>query len=259
MKLAVCGCSWSSRDKKHPNLEFGQFVADYFDAEYYNLAIPACTNFGIRLQIDHAIDVLNADFVIVNATTPTRIDFKINNSDRYTHENGWNNIDKTLLTDSIGSVFQDDLDTSFEDNHIAERLSKVMNAETHALFKQYFLHFYDPDIERHKQYYILQNGLDKLLKSNTQFIFSPNTFEWAEGMSMSNSLLEYNLEPFKWQIPQENLLEKGIAEYLHVCDEVYGNWENSPGIQYSHHLPIESHMKFSIDSINHIKLNKLDK
>ena len=78
-------------------------------------------------------------------------------------------------------------------------------------------------------------------------------------MSMSNSLLEYNLEPFKWQIPQENLLEKGIAEYLHVCDEVYGNWENSPGPNYSHHLPIESHMQYSIDSIKHIKQNNLDK
>ena len=79
MKLAVCGCSWSSRDANHPNHEFGQFIADYFDAEYHNLAVPACTNFGIRLQLDHAIDVLNADFVIINATTPTRIDFKINN------------------------------------------------------------------------------------------------------------------------------------------------------------------------------------
>ena len=259
MKLAVCGCSWSSRDPNLPNHEFGQFIADYFDAEYYNLASPACTNFGIRLQIDHAVDVLNADFVIINATTPTRIDFKINNSERYTHENGYDNIDKTLLMDSIGSVFQDDLETSFEDNHIKERLSKVMDKDTHALLKHYFMFFYDPDIERHKQYYILQNGLDKLIKNNIKFIFSPNTFEWAEGMSMSNSLLEYNLEPFKWQIPDENLLEKGIAEYLNVCDDVYGNWEDSPGPKYSNHLPIESHMSFAVDSITQIKQNNLDK
>ena len=76
---------------------------------------------------------------------------------------------------------------------------------------------------------------------------------------MSNSLLEYNTEPFKWQIPKENLLEKGIAEYLNVCDDVYGNWENSPGVNYSHHLPKESQMAFTIDSINHIKQNNLDK
>ena len=259
MKLAVCGCSWSSRDAIHPNHEFGQFIADYFDAEYHNLAVPACTNFGIRLQIDHAIDILNANFVIINATTPTRIDFKINNKERYAHENGWHNVDYTLLMDSIGSVFQDDLDTSFDENHIKERLSKVMNKDTHSLLKHYFMHFYDPDIERHKQYFILQNGLDKLLKNNIKFIFSPNTFEWAEGMTMSNSLLEYNTEPFKWQIPQENLLEKGIAEYLNVCDDIYGSWENSPGPNYSHHLPIESHMAYSIDSINHIKQNILDK
>ena len=70
-----------------------------------------------------------------------------------------------------------------------------MNKDTHALLKQYFLHFYDPDIERYKQYFILQNGLDKLLKNNINFIFSPNTFEWAEGMSIDKLLLEYNTEP----------------------------------------------------------------
>ena len=70
--------------------------------------LSACTNFGIRLQIDPT-DNLNADFVIINATT-SRIDFKINNSERYTHENGWDNNDKTLLTDSLVCV-QDDLDT----------------------------------------------------------------------------------------------------------------------------------------------------
>ena len=78
---------------------------------------------------------------------------------------------------------QDDLDT-FDENHIQKRLSKVMNKDTHALLKQYFLHFYDL-ILKDKQYFILQNGLDKLLKNNINFIFSPNTFEWAEGMSMS--------------------------------------------------------------------------
>lgn len=259
MRLAVCGCSWSSRDPRIPKHEFGQFIADYYDAIYNNLALPAATNFGIRLQIDYAIDVLKADFVIVNATTPTRIDFKINNSDRYIHQNGFKNINKTLLMDSIGSVFQDDLDTSFDDNHIQERLSKVMNKDTHAILKQYFLHFFDPDIERHKQFYILQGGLNRLIENKIEFVFSPNTFEWAEGMSMSNSLLEYNLEPFKWQIPDKNLLETGIAEYLNVCDDVYGNWEDSPGPNYIHHLPIESHMSFALDSINHIKRNNLDK
>ena len=39
-----------------------------------------------------------------------RIDLKINNDKRYTHENGWDNLDKTLLMDSLGSV-QDDLGT----------------------------------------------------------------------------------------------------------------------------------------------------
>ena len=283
MKLAVCGCSWSSRDKIHPNLEFGQFIADYFDADYTNLGREACTNFGIRLQIDYAIDVLKADFVIINATTPTRVDLKLPSNEyqviddksipvgefeRYDHQLGWDNMDKTFLSESIGSIFDDDLEKTLTQNNrflsngvhaLGQPLSKVFDDRTHNIFKQYFLNFYDPDIERHKQYYILQNGLDRLLKTNTQFVFSPNTFEWAEGMSMSNSLLEYNLEPFKWDIPDCNLLKDGIAETLHVCDEVYGNWEDSPGTEMSNHLPIESHIKFSKQVIKHIKANNLDK
>jgi|TARA_B110000858_G_scaffold197569_1_gene259706 hypothetical protein len=274
LKLAVCGCSWSSRDKIHPNIEFGQFIADYFDAEYHNLAIEGMSNFGIRLQIDYAIDVLKADFVIINATTATRVDLKLPSDEyqivdaiakpigefqRYDHRQGWDNIDKTFIADSLGSIFDEDLDKSFNNNHRVTHLSKVFNEKNHTVFKQHFLNFYDSDIERHKQYYILQSGLDRLTKTNTQFVFSPNTFEWAEGMTMSNSLLEYSLEPFKWDIPDENILNPGISETLHTCDNVYGSWENSPGTEMSNHLPIESHIEYGQQVIKHIKANKLDK
>ena len=65
MKLAVCGCSWSSRDPNYPDTEFGYFISKDLDWDYKNYGRSGCDNFGIRLQVDQAIKD-NADFVIVN-------------------------------------------------------------------------------------------------------------------------------------------------------------------------------------------------
>ena len=66
MKVVVCGCSWSSRDVNYPDTEFGYFVADHFGWDYQNIAVVGNPNWGIRMQIDHAVKNLNADFIIIN-------------------------------------------------------------------------------------------------------------------------------------------------------------------------------------------------
>ncbi len=75
MKLVVCGCSWSSRDNTHPDTEYGYFVSNHFGWEYQNIARVSGSNFNIRLQIDYAVKHLNPDFIIVNWTTPDRVDW----------------------------------------------------------------------------------------------------------------------------------------------------------------------------------------
>ena len=62
MKLVVSGCSWSSRDRKQPGIEFGQLVADHFGWDYVNTAVVSASNFVIRLQIQYAIENLKPDF-----------------------------------------------------------------------------------------------------------------------------------------------------------------------------------------------------
>ena len=46
MKLVVSGCSWSSRDRKQPRIEFGQLVANHFGWDYVNTAVVSASNFG---------------------------------------------------------------------------------------------------------------------------------------------------------------------------------------------------------------------
>ena len=75
MKLVVCGCSWSSRDNAHPDTEYGYFISNHFGWEYQNIARVSGSNFNIRLQIDYAVKYLNPDFIIVNWTTPDRVDW----------------------------------------------------------------------------------------------------------------------------------------------------------------------------------------
>ena len=75
MKLVVCGCSWSSRDNAYPDTEYGYFVSEHYGWEYQNIARVSGSNFNIRLQIDYAVKYLNPDFIIVNWTTPDRVDW----------------------------------------------------------------------------------------------------------------------------------------------------------------------------------------
>jgi len=273
MKLAVCGCSWSCIDPQHPDIEFGHHISKQLNAEYYNLAKPGCSNFGIALQIDYALKHYNPDVFVINATTVTREEFKLKDSNRYNPQLGWDNVDynhvtiekyrdihapgfskeydPTIMIDSYGSIFNEDLSKSLEDNNILPRYEKVFDSNTFETLKKYFLHFYNADIQRHKQQMMLTYALYKLQINNKKFVFSPNTFDWAEGYDMVNPDV-YSQSETEWDIPQHSLQRKGIADYLEVCDELWGSWEKSPGPEYDHHLPLEAHQQYSESLIHYL-------
>jgi len=276
MLLAVCGCSWSCRDPKHPNIEFGQHLADELGYEYVNLAKPGCSNFGIALQIVYALAELDPDLLIINATTVTRGEFKLNNNKRYVPQNHYHNVDydhklvekftdqdapgygknydPTILIDSFGSILNDRLDADFEQLYLLPRYAKAFDKSSYDAFRKWFLYLFDADLERHKQQMILQYALLKLQLKGKKFIFSPNTFDWAEGFDLKSPLV-YADPPTVWDIDEKYFMLKGISEYLEVCDKIYGSWENSPGVDYDHHLPEEAHIEYKNNLL--IKLNAL--
>jgi hypothetical protein len=78
MKLAICGDSWFTVDKNFPGRSFGEIVCERNSWQLFNYALTGCSNFGICLQIDKALEH-DPDFVIVGITTPDRIEIPIFN------------------------------------------------------------------------------------------------------------------------------------------------------------------------------------
>ena len=261
-KLAVCGCSWSTRDPVSPGIEFGQLVADHYNLEYKNFALPGVSNFVIALQIDQALREYNPDIFIINATTATRVELPVLNGSRYKHKDLLANLNKSVHSNSIGSIFDEQIDLDLADNPFyngaaEESLHFSFNEQNHRVFRDYFLHFYDADVEKHKDFYTLQCVLYKLKTLNKTVIFSPNTFEWAEAYDTkpnvtSQDCFDHN-NNHQWDLSPEEFVVGGIAEYLQVDTDRYGpQLTGSPGNNMSHHLSGAAHSGYAKQLIDHI-------
>ena len=286
MKIAVCGCSWSCRDINMPDIEFGKLISDYYNAEYINLAKPACSNSGIAMQVDYLIDQdIKPDLVIINATTVTRTELKLLNDKRFDPTKSWDNVDynmlqgekfrdehapgygkgydPTITIDSLSTIFGEDLNKKFGEGYFHERYKDVFSENSYEAFKKWFLYFFDADLERYKQHLILLGVCLKLQNNAIKFIFCPNTFDWAEDtfIDKQKAHTEYPDNPTPWlkYLKEENVLNSGISESLHLADEIYGSWDNSPGINCDNHLPVESHMDFCFKVISHINQHNMAK
>lgn len=286
MKLAVCGCSWSCRDISLPDIEFGKLISDYYNAEYINLAKPACSNLGIAMQIDYLIDQdIKPDLVIINATTVTRTELKLMNNKRFDPAKSWDNVefnmikgekfrdihapgygkgyDPTIVIDSLSTIFGEDLNVKFGEAFFHERYQDVFSDSSYEAFKKWFLYFFDADLERYKQQMILLGACLKLQKNAIKFIFCPNTFDWAEDTFIDKQKkdTEFPKDATPWEnsFNEENYLDTGISESLSIIDEIYGNWEDSPGAWSDNHMSVECHMDYAQKVINHINQYELDK
>lgn len=261
-KLAVCGCSWSTRDSNHPGIEFGQLIADHYDLEYKNFALPGVSNFVIALQIEQALRDFDPDIFLINATTATRVELPVLNGERYNHKKLLDNLNKSVHSNSIGSIFDEQIDLPLTDNPFyngaaEDSLSHAFNEQNHRVFRDYFLHFYDADVEKHKDFYTLQCAFYKLKKLNKTLIFSPNTFEWAEAYDTKPDLTSEDCfdvnNAYWWDLEEREYVRGGIAEYLHIDVDRYGeNLEGSPGKDMSHHLSGEAHKGYHKQLVNHI-------
>lgn len=286
MKIAVCGCSWSCRDINLPDIEFGKLISDYYDAEYINLAKPACSNLGIAMQIDYLIDQdIKPDLVIINATTVTRTELKLMNNKRFDPAKSWNNVefnmikgekfrdihapgygkgyDPTIVIDSLSTIFGEDLNVKFGEAFFHERYQDVFSDSSYEAFKKWFLYFFDADLERYKQQMILLGACLKLQKNAIKFVFCPNTFDWAEDtfIDRKKKHTEFPKDATPWEnsLNEENYLKSGASESLVIQDELYGNWEDSPGAESDNHLSVECHMDFAQKVIKHINQHNLHK
>lgn len=283
MKFVVCGCSWSSRDPSFPATEHGHFIAEHFGWEYHNIARVGCDNFGIRLQIDYAIDVLKADVILVNWTTACRVvwnhkgkkysptlglkqlDYDVDDffdNERCHPAKDDPDFDPTIISQSItGLVTFGNLMSTYEEAvEEWDWLPHHMSETQFYAFRNYYLNLYDDDVEAHKQYYLIESAVNKLQKSGTKFVMSPNTFNFAQSYAMKEGYDIDNYElihrhPYdemynEWDIiPDENLLFK--PDNLTISDALQWDFEmmddpiNHPTHDHCHHLSKEAQERWA--------------
>lgn len=280
--LVVCGCSWSSQDPEFPNDNFGSYLSEKLGYNYINLAKPGCSNFGIRLQIDYAVENYSPSLLVISATSPCRTELKIKNSPEYDPLKLWENVDyeidkhtndvhpagpevnPSLVIDSISSVFFDDISKDLNQVLSAyPRFRKVFDTETHNSFKRWYLHHYNEEVDWHKQFYVLQSGLLKLEKLGINYIFSPNTFNFFETRLNVKELDDFDkprefTTPEFWGTEGKYFLEEGISFELQEDIKNFGSWMDSPGPNYSHHLSPDAHKRYTEKLYEHIVKHQLN-
>ena len=280
MKFVVCGCSWSSIDPSFPETDHGHFIAKHFGWDYHNIARVGCDNFGIRLQIDYAVDVLKADIVLVNWTTACR-DLINHSGKRFDFSKGLQNLDYEVdhLTNNK------DWSPFGEDSHatvIAQSIPGLIYAEnptadwdevlqfwpegshyfTEAQFMAYrrnFLYNYDSEIAAMNQYFIIQSAVHLLEKNNVKYIMSPNTFRWKQAYQETNNL-EMNdnmlMTEYKFDfIPNVNKVMPGIADALQWDLEHNPDSIEHPDHSHCHHLTAWAQKKWATE----VAIPKIDK
>jgi len=275
MKLVVCGCSWSTRDRHYPDTEFGHFVAEHYGWDYVNSGIPGCSNPAIRLQIEHAVKVEKADFVIVNWTTACR-DLINHSGKRFNFKNGLQNLDyevdhltnnkdwspfgedshATVIAQSIpGLIYAEDPTASWET--VLQFWPEGERYFTEASFKAYranFLHNYDSELAAMNQYFIIQSAVHLLEKNNVKYVMSPNTFIWKQAFMELNNL-DFNadmadvyMDEYTFDfIPKVNMLKPGIADALQWDLEHNPDSVEYPDHSHCHHLTTWAQKKWATE------------
>ena len=271
MKLVVSGCSWSSRDRKQPGIEFGQLVADHFGWDYVNTAVVSASTVVIRLQIQYAIENLKPDFMIINWTNPARIEWNFTEKEydplkglkQVTYQTSTqspddNNhpagelVDPTIAFNTFQSLFCEDLELSFEEVcDVYPVMSSTCDEQNWKALRHYYTNLYDTALECHKQVFIMQSAIHELQRHNIPFVMSPNTLDYLhdlqtlKGETDPKKILKDSYHPLWNVIPDKNLVE-GVASMLSVVDStLYESYDESPGKYLSSHISPRAHQVYS--------------
>lgn len=200
MKIAVCGCSFSSPvGGEHAGTHWAEIVARHFNAELVVLARQGISNNVIRLQIDEAM-ARGADLVLINATTPDRIEFPVNKDSNkqytsyvsfedhiYRYRDKLKNFnypghDNTMVSETIFSVI---------DWPTHPYRNRPLSSDIKFAVKAYATCLYDLAWKTQCDNWIIDSGLWNLHANNTMFLYNP----WV--LNTSGALLNHYPDWFK--------------------------------------------------------------
>jgi hypothetical protein len=210
-RLFTCGDSFMSTDAVPAQLtSFLELFAQARGYQHVSIARPGATNYIIRLQIDYAIRHC-ADFVIVSPTSSDRLDIPLDINFTYQPELDLSNTvysgyravsENNIKADKV--LFVGDTVYNFQhDKHNAPISTTQKTAIKHLLSE-----LHNDTLQRHKDFYMIRDGLTQLVQHSIPFVFLPGAmsmFDWSYFKTLwpSNTIEPYNLEdkpPYDYNI-----------------------------------------------------------
>lgn len=189
-KLAICGDSFNAVSKILPGTHYSEILAKDLGWQLLNYARRGCSNGGIRLQIQEAIDQ-NADFVIIVPTGWDRMEIPVRDNFYDNPKNiikTWGNLLQDFLLDKSKSTYDPKLgikninyDPDKTDHMVFETIFSLAENYTHEYrkakltqekveaMKQYINHIYDSGWKQQLDKWIITEGVCQLQSRSIPF------------------------------------------------------------------------------------------
>jgi len=184
-KLYTCGCSFMSIDigTQYDNIiSFLDLYARQKNFQHISLARSGASNFLIRLQIEEAI-AQNADYIIIGTTSNDRIDLAIDRTSfpiriQDVDYKGYGSNSEFSIDNQHISVISDSISNWTEQNYnenVHRNQTRPVTEQMIAAMKHYVAFLHDNNLSLSKDYYIIAEGLRKLISLDKKFILIPSS------------------------------------------------------------------------------------
>lgn len=182
--LYTCGDSFMSVD--HPGGEVTSFLELYARQKgfrHVSLGRPGATNYVIRLQINRAIQD-HADYVIIGTTSSDRFDIPA-------EPEPWNPDLKLedIHYQGYRAISQDNVQghpkivSDVEYNIFHDRHQNIITDQQKSALKHYLADLHGPSLQRHKEMFMIRDGLHELVRARIPFVFIPAAmwmYDWTQ-------------------------------------------------------------------------------
>ena len=169
MKIAVCGCSFSTAFPPAKGRHWSEILSSKLDCHLMNFAKGGVSNRHIRLQIETAIK-FQPDWIIVNAATHPRIEIPTKKN-----REGLSRYNLFHFNDPIneGYMISLPLVQFFEKKYRRNARYNKIFEEKEEYARDYFENFYDDIWKRQVDQWIINSGLWQIHENNINLSYDP--------------------------------------------------------------------------------------
>lgn len=169
-----CGDSYLSLD--YPKKEITSFLEQYCQDRgfrHVSLARAGATCFAIRLQIELAIKQ-SADYVVVGCTSSDRLDIAVNQVDPWIQlkdilYSGYRSQSELNVKSDYVQVISDTVYNLVNGKH-----EQILTSNQRLAIKQYVAELHNMSLKRQENYFVISDGLRKLIALNIPFVYIPH-------------------------------------------------------------------------------------